>query len=152
PYWRGYQPIFVFGNWVCGDKLSSSLLKIDGTVRKEVTNPLRMRIETGPLGAFARKIRVNTVELYMTKGASDALGHDPDETDAMVDISISRDGGQSWSNPRQVKIGRQALTDGRARSSIWGQVDIQGVRCRFDEGTGLNFALMGADMLSDTLR
>jgi hypothetical protein len=69
----------------------------------------------------------------------------------MVEISMSRDGGLSWGNARQVAIGVQA-TSPRARSSVWGQADNQGVRWRFDESAGLNFAFMGADMASDTLR
>ena len=150
-FWRGYQPIQVFGNWLCGDTLSASLLKIDGTVRKEINNPLAMVIETGPMGAFPQKIRVNTIELYMTKGASSALGHDPDETNAMVEISMSRNGGLTWCNARQVPIGVQGISP-RARSSVWGQADIQGVRWRFAESAGLNFAFMGADMLADVLR
>ncbi|MBO0716572.1 MAG: hypothetical protein J2P55_04450 [Rhizobiales bacterium] len=249
-YWRGYQPIFVFNNWLCGDSKASWLLKLDGTVRTEggqldvqtlsvsgsptsgsfilslggnrstaiaynataaqvqtalstianatcsggplpgtpvtitfnkpgaqstfvvaangltagsspaiahtttgiAADPLRMRIETGPMGAFPRSVRVNSVELYMTKGASDATGHDPDETNAMVEISMSRNGGQSFGNPRQVAIGPQSITTRRARASIWGQAEIQGVRWRFDESAGLNFGFMGADMLSDVLR
>jgi hypothetical protein len=150
-YWRGFQPINVFNNWLCGDLLSPSLLQIGGLLRNECGNPLRMRVETGPFGAFPQTIRVNGIELYMTKGASTALGHDPDETNAMVEISMSRDGGLTWGNARQVPIGVQGKSP-RARASIWGQADIQGVRWRFDESAGLNFAFMGADMTSDTLR
>jgi hypothetical protein len=251
-WWRGYQPINVFGNWLCGDTLGSNLLRLDGTVRTEggqfdvqtlsvtgtptggsftlsiagnfsgsiaynataaqvqtalfavanmtcsggplpatpvtitfnrrsvqlvftlgsnaltggssptaviahtitgfAADPLRMRIETGPLGAFPKAIRINSIELYMTKGASIAIGHDPDETNAMIEISMSSNGGQSWSNPRQVPIGSQSITTRRARASIWGQAEIQGVRWRFDESAGLNFGFMGADMLTDVLR
>jgi hypothetical protein len=115
-------------------------------------NPLRIRIETGPLGAFPKTVRVNSIELCMTKGASVATGHDPDETSAMIEISMSRNGGQSWSNPRQVPIGPQSITTRRARASIWGSAEIQGVRWRFDESAGLNFGFMGADMLVDVLR
>jgi hypothetical protein len=150
-YWRGFQPILAFGNWLCGDLLSSSLLKIDGTLRNEVGNPLRMRVETGPLAAFPHKVRINGIELYLTKGASSALGLDPQETNAMVEISMSRNAGLSWGTPRQVPVGVQQ-TSGRARSSIWGQADTQGVRWRFDESAGINFAFMGADMIADPLR
>lgn len=150
-YWRGIQPIFVFGNWLCGDLITPSLLQISGTIRNEVGNPLKMRLETGPLGAFAKVVRVNGIELYMTKGASIATGHPPDETNAMVEISMSRDAGLTWGTPRQVAIGQQ-WTSPRARSSIWGQADVQGVRWRFEESAGLNFAFMGADMQVDVLR
>jgi hypothetical protein len=155
-YWRGYQPICLnFGSnpiWLCGDTLGPNLLQISGTVRSEVGNPLRMRIETGPMGAFPQKLRINTIELYLTKGVSNALGHDPDETNATVEIAISRDGGTTWTQYRQVAIGRQAVADGRVCASKWGQADIQGVRWRFQESAGLNFAFMGADMISETLR
>ncbi|MEH2525866.1 MULTISPECIES: hypothetical protein [unclassified Bradyrhizobium] len=150
-YWRGYQPIYVFGKWLCGDTDSASLAVIDGNLHKEFGQPLRMRIETGPLGAFPNAVRVNTIELYMTKGASNALGA-VDEIDAMLEVAISRDGGQSFTKPRQLKIGQQSLTNRRARASIWGQAEIQGVRWRFDESAGVNFGFMGADMLADKLR
>ena len=65
---------------------------------------------------------------------------------------MSRDGGQSWTNPRNVLMGRQAVTNLRVRAAIWGQAEIQGVRWRFDESAGLKFGFMGADMQSDTLR
>ena len=268
-YWRGYQPIYVFGDtgagmWLCGDVKSSSLLKIDSTIKTEgggnevqtlsmtrstptggsftlvfgglvsspiawnasasdvqtalstltalknnitceggplpnnpvnvifvnalakspqalltvgtnnltggsappnnplpsvvhtivgaAPDPLRMRVETGPMGAFPKTVRVNTIELYLTEGTSNALGHAPDETQAMVDISISRNGGLVWSNPRSVFIGRQSVTEGRVRASKWGQVDTQGVRWRFEESAAVNFGFMGADMLVEVLR
>jgi hypothetical protein len=151
-FWRGYAPIYIFGAWMCGDTLGSNLLKIDGTLRKEISNPLRMRIETGPLGAFPNVVRINDIEIYMTKGTSIATGHDPDETNAMIEVSVSRNSGQSWSNPRQLPIGPQSRMGFRARGSIWGQANIEGVRWRFDESAGLNFAFMGADMTADVLR
>jgi hypothetical protein len=95
---------------------SSPAVSITHTTTGVAGDPLRMRIETGPLGAFPNKIRINGIELYLTKGVGMATGIDPLQTDPDVSISISRDGGQTWSNPRVVKIGRQALTDGRIRS------------------------------------
>jgi hypothetical protein len=104
------------------------------------------------MGAFPAPIRVNGIELYLTKGVGDAEGIDPVETDPDIEISMSRDGGRTWSNPRVVKIGRQAITAGRVRSSIWGKADVQGVQWRFDMSSSVPFALMGADMNVDVLR
>ena len=152
PYWRGHRPILVFGMWLCGDHDSSNLCQISSNFRNELGNPLAMRIETGPLGAFPQMLRVNGIELYMTKGQSSAIGHDPDETNAQVGVSISRDGGKTWSNPRLLYLGRQGISNLRARSAIWGQCDVQGVRWRFDESAGLAFGFMGADMQTDALQ
>jgi hypothetical protein len=115
-------------------------------------DPLLIQIDTGPMGAFPSPIRVNGIELYLTKGAGRALGIDPLETDPDISISISRDGGQVWSNPRVIKIGRQSRTDQRVRSGIWGQAQNQGVRWRFRESAPLSFGFMGADMQVDPLR
>jgi hypothetical protein len=128
------------------------LLEISMAEQSEVGDPLRMRIETGPAGAFPQKVRINSVELYITKGVGDAEGLDPVETDPDIEISMSRDGGNNWISPRVVKIGRQAITDGRVRASIWGQAEVQGVRWRFDMSSSVPFALMGADMKADVLQ
>lgn len=151
-YWRGTCPVKAFDKWLIGDTKTGNLLEIDGNTHDEVGDPLRGRIQTGPLGAFPQAVRVNSIELYLTKGVGIATGHDPDQTDPDVEISISRDGGQTWSNPRSVKIGRQAITAGRVRASIWGQADVQGVQWRFDDSSAVPLVMMGADMLSDVLR
>jgi hypothetical protein len=151
-YFRALYPVLAFGKWLCGDSDATNLCEITALVRKDLGNPIMMRIETGPFGAFPNAVRINAIELYLTKGASDATGHDPDETNVEVAISVSRNGGQNWSKPRNVKIGRQAITNGRVRASIWGQAEVQGVRWRFEESGGVDFAFMGADMLADRLR
>jgi hypothetical protein len=122
------------------------------TVPGVVGDPLLIRIDTGPLGAFPAKIRIDAIELYLTKGVGIATGIDPLQTDPDISIKISRDGGQTWSNPRVIKVGRQSLTDGRVRSAIWGQAQNQGVRWRLQESAPLSFAFMGADMQVDRLR
>ncbi|RTL52900.1 MAG: hypothetical protein EKK40_07055 [Bradyrhizobiaceae bacterium] len=150
--WRALYPFKAFDKWLCGDSRSGSLFEIDGPTQDEDGTPLRMRVETGPQGAFPSVVRVNGIELYLTKGVGVATGSDPVQTDPEIDISISRDGGMTWSNPRSIKVGKQSMTAGRVRSSIWGQADIQGVRWRFDESSNVPFGFMGADMQADQLR
>jgi hypothetical protein len=150
--WRGRFPVAFGGQWICGDGLSGQLAVLDTNTRNEFGQTLRMRVETGPLGAFPAAVRINGIELYLTKGVGVATGIAPQETDPAVEISISRDGGQVWASPRTVKLGQQSLTAGRVRAAIWGQAEVQGVRWRFDESAGVNFGFMGADMQSDTLR
>jgi len=152
-YWRGTMPVMAWNNqWYCGDLQSQSVLRINGDSHDEVGEPLRIELETGPLGQFPQAVRINTLELYCTKGTGLATGEEPQETDPAIDISISRDGGQTWSNPRIVKVGRQALTDKRVRSSIWGQAEVQGVRWRLRESARVPFLFMSADMIADVLK
>jgi len=150
-YWRAKFPIAAFGMWISGDRKSGSLAAVDGLTHTEFGDPLLIQIETGPMGAFPNKIRINSIELYLTKGVGNATGADPLETDPDISIAISQDGGQNWSHPRNVKIGRQSLTDGRVRASIWGQAQNQGVRWRLRESAPLSFGFMGIDMQVDKL-
>ena len=151
--WRACFPVKAFDKWLCGDLKTGDLLEIRAGIQDEVGEPLRMRIETGPAGAFPAPVRINEIELYLTKGVGMAEGSDPDQTDPDIEVAISRDGGMTWSNPRALKVGRQSLTAGRVRSSIWGTVDdVQGVRWRFDMSSPVTFALMGADMKADVLK
>jgi hypothetical protein len=113
---------------------------------------LRVRIETGPFPQFPQVVRINTIELFCTKGVGNALGLAPQDTDPSIEIQVSRDGGQTWSNPRPVKVGRQSILTGRVRSSIWGQADVQGVRWRFSETAIVPFMFMTADMIAEPLR
>lgn len=151
--WRGLFPFKAFEKWLCGDKLSGRIFEIDGPTQDEIGEPLRMRIETGPFGAFPSPVRVNGIELYVTKGVGIAPGTDPTQTDPDLEISMSKDGGLTWSPARSIKVGRQSLTAGRVRSSIWGTCDdVQGVRWRFDESSNVTFGFLGADMQADQLR
>lgn len=144
------QPVMTASSALTGG--SSPAIAIAHTVTGVYGDPIRMRIETGPFGSFPQAVRINGIELYLTKGASDATGLDPQETNVEIAISMSRNGGQDWSNPRNVRIGRQAITNGRVRAAIWGQADVQGVRWRFEESAGVDFAFMGADQQQDVLR
>ena len=40
-------------------------------------DPMLIEIETGPLPAFPNKLRINSIELYLTKGVGKATGIDP---------------------------------------------------------------------------
>jgi hypothetical protein len=152
PFWRAAYFVKAFQKWLCTDLLTGNIMRLDAAVQDEVGSPLRMRIETGPFGAFPAPVRVNGIELYLTKGVGIATGVDPVQTDPDIEVSISRDGGQTWSNPRILKVGPQALLDRRVRSFLWGHAEVQGVRWRFDCSSAVPLGFMGADMQADGLR
>lgn len=150
--WRGTFAFKAFDKWLCGDRKTGNVLQVDGRCQDEVGDPLRMRVETGPLGGFPKPLRVMGIELYLTKGVGIATGDDPVQTDPEIEISMSPDGGNRWLNSRVVKVGRQAIMAGRVRAHNWGHSDVQGVRWRFDFSSPVPFGLMGADMNAVPLR
>ena len=151
-YWRSAYPIKAFDKWLALDVDTGNVIQITASAQDELGEPLRMRIETGPFGAFPSPIRVNGIELYITKGAGISTGEDPVQTDPDVEIWMSPDGGVTWRGPRIVKVGRQGITSGRVRSGIWGHAEVQGVRWRFDMSSAVPFGFMGADMQAEKLR
>jgi hypothetical protein len=150
--WRGMAPTKAFDKWICGDTEGGNLYEIDADTRREATSPLRMRVETGPIGNFPYPLRVERVELYLTKGVGNAEGDDPEQTDPDIEVSLSKDGGGVWGIPRVVKLGRQAVRSGRVAVNNLGVAHPQGVRLRFDISSAVPFGLMGGDMQASSLR
>lgn len=150
-YWRGAFALKAFDKWLCSDVDTGALVQIAGSYQDELGAPLRMKIETGPFGAFPKPIRINEIELYLTKGVGIATGRDPDQTNPLVEISVSPNGGMRWVGPRMIPVGRQAETGSPVRGSIWGHADRQGVRWRFEFASAVPFGFMGADMKADVL-
>lgn len=150
--WRGLKPFKAFDQWYCGDTDSGNLLKIDWEMHYEAGDPLRCRIEPGPMGNFPKPMRVDRVELYMTTGIGIAAGLDPEQTDPTIECSVSPDGGISWRAPRQVKVGRQQVAKGRVAFNMLGHAHPQGIRLRFDFADPVPFGIMGGDMIASVLR
>lgn len=151
-YWRAMLPFKAFDRWLIGDSKTSRLLQVSAAAQDEIGDPLRMRIETGPLGDFPNPVIVNGIELSGTKGVGIATGADPTQTDPSIEISMSRDGGQTFGLPRLRKVGHQSVTNTRVRAHSFGHCEPQGMRFRFDMSDNVPFGLMAADVDVESLR
>ena len=72
------------------------------------SDPLRLRIESGPVMNFPAGQTVGRADFYFATGVGEATGADPIATNPSVEISWSDDGGVTWSIPVIRKLGRQA--------------------------------------------
>lgn len=150
--WRGTLAFKAFDKWLCGDTKTGNIVQIDGRCHNEVGDPLRMRIETGPIGGFPKPLRVLGLELYLTKGVGIATGNDPVQTEPEIEVAMSPDGGNRWSNSRVLKVGRQAVMNGRVRAHNFGHGGVQGISWRIDCSADVPIGFMGADMNAVPLR
>jgi len=100
--------ISAFNQWLTGDVQSGNILKITDAVFDEMTKPLRLRIESGPVQNFPAGEVIGRADFYFATGVGIATGLDPQQTDPDVEISWSDDGGLTWSNPILRKLGRQS--------------------------------------------
>lgn len=125
--------INAFSKWLTGDASSGNMQQISTSVNDEIGNPLRLRIESGPVVDFPGGTAVGRADFYFTTGIGNATGHDPDQTDPDVEVSWSDDGGYTWSNPVTRKLGRQS--EARQLVSLvacTGRTSWQGRRWRLD--------------------
>jgi hypothetical protein len=58
-YFRGLYPVQAFGKWLCGDSDAANLCEISALVTKDLGQPIKMLVETGPFGAFPNAVRIN---------------------------------------------------------------------------------------------
>ncbi len=128
------QTYYAFSKyWLCGDTETGNVQKISSTLYEEITSPLRLRVETGPVLNFPYGAVVGRADFYFITGVGIASGDDPNETDPDVEISWSDDGGQTWSNPAQRKLGRQGEPDALiSLISETGRTSWMGRRWRID--------------------
>ena len=100
--------INAFGKWLTGDVQSGNILQITDSAFDELGNPLRLRMESGPVQDFPGGTVVGRADFYFATGVGIATGIDPIQTNPTVEISWSDDGGVTSSNPVLRHLGRQA--------------------------------------------
>jgi hypothetical protein len=142
--------INAFDKWLTGDTATGNMQQIATSANDEIGNPLRLRIESGPVPSFAAGTVVGRADFYFVTGVGIATGHDPDQTDPDVEISYSDDGGLTWSNPILRKLGRQSESKQLiSLVSCTGRTGWQGRRWRLDISSGVYAGLLYGTMSDD---
>lgn len=144
--WRATQAVLAFDKWIVGDRLSGNLAVIDSDAQTEYGQSLRQSITTGPQKDFPARMRINRVHVYATVGVGSVTGIDPNQTDPLIEIECSLDGGLTWSVPRQRPLGRQAIGRQSVNANNFGHATGQGVRWRFSISDPVDATIMGASM------
>lgn len=109
------QAIYAFGKWIVGDFATGTLGVIDGNSFTEYNEPLAWEITSLPSKMFPKKLTIRKVDFDFIAGTGIATGTSQIQTDPIIDISWSRDGGASFGMPVQREIGRGGET-GRVAS------------------------------------
>lgn len=142
--------ISAFDMWLTGDTQTGNLQQILTSANDEIGNPLRLRVESGPVKSFAAGTVVGRADFYFVTGVGIATGHDPDQTNPTVEISWSDDGGVTWSNPILRTLGRQSETRQLiSLVSCTGRTQWQGRRWRLDISAAVYGGLLYGTMSDD---
>jgi len=156
-HWRGRQTWFAFDKWLIGDRGSpdpgvggdGDIRILDPTNYMEDADPLRVRVESGPVEQFPQRVRVAQAEFKFETGVGQVSGDDPTQTDPTVEISWSDDGGVNWSIPLLRKLGKQEITGGRIRVFRTGMSTVFGRRWRVDVADPVYVSLMTGDQSAE---
>lgn len=135
--------INAFSEWLTGDTKTGNMQQITSTANNEISDPLRLRIESGPVMNFPDGAAVGRADFYFTTGVGISTGSDPDQTDPDVEISFSDDGGLTWFGPFLRKLGRQS--ESRQLVSLvncTGRSSWEGRRWRIDVSSGVYASFM----------
>lgn len=129
--WRGEFSAKAFGRWVVGDTGSTKVQYVSSAYLTEDGDPLVARAE-GVLKDFPARMRIPSLDFDFTVGQGVETGLVPIETDPQVAISVSHDGGASWSNPLWRKLGRQGDFKRQIRAHNLGRSTPQGTRVSWE--------------------
>lgn len=147
--WRGTQPVYAFGKWLCGVDGSGVVAEIASGVHRELGQPLVAEVWSAPVHKFPQRVRVARLDLNFSTGIGTAGGLDPNETDPVIEISYSDDGANTFSNPRIRKRGRMGRFLQRVTSFILGTSGAQGRVWKIRMADPRPFGLMSGDMTAE---
>lgn len=139
----------AFDKWLVGDTQENNLLEVDPEKLFEVTDPFIATIESAPAKDFPNRVRVTRADFDFTVGVGDTQGTDPIETDPTIMISWSDDGGATWTNPWNRKLGKQAIYDQRITVLNTGLSGPMGRRWRVAVSDPVHFGMLGGDMSAE---
>lgn len=143
------QSYYAFSKWLCGDTETGNVQQITNATQLEIANPLVCEVWSTPVEKFPARIRVASAWFDFAMGVGDASGVDPIATDPTVEVSWSDDGGQTFSTPRQRKLGRQSVGLTRIRINQCGKTGSQGRIWKVTMSDPVHFGLMGGQMAAE---
>jgi hypothetical protein len=150
--WRGLQTWRAYEKWLIGDRNSGNVYEVCVTCYDEAGDPLVLRIETGPVEKFPSRMAVARADFNMTMGVGVTTGTDPIQTDPLVEISWSNNGGVDWSNALFRPMGREARADNKVSVYRTGLTGRQGRRWRLAIPSPVYCAVLGGDQSADLRR
>lgn len=147
PRWQASQSVYAFGQWLVGQTAGNKILAINPLRYSEDGQPIRYRLESGPVSSFPSRSRPSEVYFNLSTGVGIAPGLNPIETDPVMLISWSDDGGVSWTNPVTRKIGAQGVAETTVSVVRTGMTGRQGRKWRIDITDPVYVGVMGGQQL-----
>lgn len=143
------QSYYSFSKWLCGDMLSGNVQQITSASHKEIGNPLICEVWSKAVKEFPQRSRGISAFFDFAVGVGSAIGEDPIATDPSVEISYSVDGGQTFTQPRLRRLGRQSIGKARIRINQIKAAGRQGYIWKIRMSDPVHFGLIGGEMTGE---
>jgi hypothetical protein len=128
--WRARCSVYAFDRWIMGDATTGKLFAADGTYKREENDPLIFHVESGDNANFPYPVTIPAAFFDFIAAVGSAAGEDPIETDPVVMVSWSLDGGYTWSNELQRALGSQGVAGKLVRVNCCVTTKSKGIRWR----------------------
>lgn len=107
--WRGVCSVKAFdGLWAVGSRETGEIWLLDETAMTEGDDPFAMSVISQPADDFPNRVAVTRADFDILVGQSLVSGDEPIETEPVVMISWSDDGGNTFGKPLSRALGRTA--------------------------------------------
>jgi len=144
--WRARRTIHAFERWIAGDDETGKLAMIDSTYKQEYGEALIWELQSGDNANFPYRLTIPWAAFDFVAALGNAAGSDPIETDPVVMISWSLDGGHSWGNEVRRSLGRQGESGILVRVNRIGTTKGKGVRYKLRVSDPVLVGFLGGQM------
>lgn len=144
--WRTLATVNAFGRWFALDRNSNALFEVSKLARQEAGSPLIATMESELQTAFPFRTAVARADFTMIVGVGSETGVEPIETAPAAMVSWSDDGGNVFTIPRHVPIGRQGQYKNIMQLTRCGMASRYGRRWRVSVSDPIEFFMRGGTM------
>ena len=144
-YWRHLKPEYAWNVWVCGDRETPHVYVIDCDIETEAGAPLTAQMD-GVVDVFPAKTRIARIDLNITHGVGITTGTVPIQTDPVLHVSYSVNGGVDWSDPTLRRFGQMGQPQGIATVRNCGITRAKTFHVRCTVSDPVYFAVLGGNV------
>lgn len=146
--WRVSQTIKAFDQWIAGDRATGKIFAISEDAFEESGDPLVFTVESAPSSAFPGRIAIPRMDFDMEVGVGLVSGENT-ETDPIVRISWSDNGGATFSSPVERALGRIMRTNTTVSVNRTGMAGPKGRIVRLEVSDPVRVGLYGGTMVTE---
>ncbi|GGE36365.1 hypothetical protein GCM10007276_12300 [Agaricicola taiwanensis] len=143
PRWRASQSAKAFDGWIVGDAYGDKLYFVNDAVFSEDGEQIVGVVESAPQHSFPSNLLFPSAHFDIGTGQGMAGGQVPIETNPIMDVSWSDDGGNTFNPPRRVSIGKQGEYSRRVMVAMCGKTKGKGRVWRLANADPVYFSVFG---------